>query len=205
MIRKEIDGCVVLEADADKRIVRDGIVCGMVVWLAVNDTAESYIEVTEQEAEELEKELPKPKEDNPETDAVAPHFDYPEVGHERTLEMAIYGKTAEITAYSDSDAVNVLSFKGIKTWLRPEVRANYDTSLSAAELLGERTIVFMVGGAELELPLADARRVLAVIQRYADQCFIVTERHKRAVRALTSVEEVDKYDYTKGYPEKLEL
>ncbi len=32
-----------------------------------------------------------------------------------------------------------------------------------------------------------------------------TEGHKRAVRALQTVEEVEKYDYTTGYPEKLKL
>ena len=45
--------------------------------------------------------------------------------------------------------------------------------------------------------------MLAQIQLYADQCFIVTKQHKAAVEALDSIEAVDNYDVTAGYPTKL--
>ena len=63
----------------------------------------------------------------------------------------------------------------------------------------------MVDDNEMQLPVEQARRVLDLGQRYADACFIVTERHKIAVKALQTVEEVEAYDYTTGYPEKLAL
>ena len=122
-----------------------------------------------------------------------------------TVEDAKARKVAEIEAYSNSDAVNSLTFNGIKTWLTPDVRANYLVSLDAAELLGETDITFVVEGVQASLPIKQVRLLLAKIQRYADACFIVTERHKKAVRALQTVEEVESYDYTKGYPEKLKL
>ena len=121
------------------------------------------------------------------------------------INMAKAAKIAEIAAYSDSDAVNSLTFNGIKTWLTPNVRANYLVSLDAAELLGETDITFVVEGVQASLPIKQVRLLLAKIQRYADACFIVTERHKIAVRSLQTVEEVESYDYTKGYPEKLAL
>ena len=124
---------------------------------------------------------------------------------EEDLQRAKEVKIAEIAAYSDSDAVNSLTFNGMKTWLRPNVRANYLVSLDAAELLGETDITFVVEGVQASLPVKQVRLLLAKIQRYADACFIVTEGHKRAVRALQTVEEVESYDYTKGYPEKLSL
>lgn len=122
-----------------------------------------------------------------------------------TVEGAKAAKIAEIAEYSDSDAVNSLTFNGIKTWLTPDVRANYLVSLDAAELLGETDITFVVEGVQASLPIKQVRLLLAKIQRYADACFIVTEGHKRAVRALQAVEEVESYDYTTGYPEKLAL
>lgn len=122
-----------------------------------------------------------------------------------TVEGAKAAKIAEIAEYSDSDAVNSLTFNGIKTWLTPDVRANYLVSLDAAELLGETDITFVVEGVQASLPIKQVRLLLAKIQRYADACFIVTEGHKRAVRALQTVEEVESYDYTTGYPEKLAL
>ena len=122
-----------------------------------------------------------------------------------TVEDAKAAKIAEIAAYSDCDAVNSLTFHGIKTWLTRTVRDGYDTSITAAKNLGEPNVTFMVGDKEMQLPVEQARRVLDLVQRYADACFIVTERHKIAVRALQTVEEVEAYDYTKGYPEKLKL
>lgn len=122
-----------------------------------------------------------------------------------TVEDAKAAKIAEIAAYSDSDAVNSLTFNGIKTWLTPNIRANYLVSLDAAELLGETDITFVVEGVQASLPIKQVRMLLAKIQRYADACYIVTERHKIAVKALQTVEEVEAYDYTVGYPEKLAL
>ncbi len=122
-----------------------------------------------------------------------------------TVEDAKAAKIAEISAYSDSEAVNSFTFNGLKTWLTPNVRANYLVSLDAAELLGETDITFVVEGVQASLPIKQVRLLLAKIQRYADACYIVTEGHKRAVRALQTMEEVESYDYTKGYPEKLTL
>ena len=124
---------------------------------------------------------------------------------EEELQRAKEVKIAEIAAYSDSEAVNSLTFNGIKTWLTPNVRANYLVSLDASELLGETDITFVVEGVQASLPIKQVRLLLAKIQRYADACYLVTERHKIAVKALQTVEEVESYDYTKGYPEKLAL
>lgn len=129
----------------------------------------------------------------------------PSVETPSDIDMAKAAKIAEVAAYSDSNAVNSLTFNGLKTWLTRTVRDGYDTSITAAKNLGEANVTFMVGDNEMQLPVEQARRVLDLVQRYADACFLVTERHKIAVRALQTVEEVESYDYTKGYPEKLKL
>lgn len=199
MKKTEINGCTVLEADAGKKIVKDNeFVCGTVVWLAVGDATDAYKEVSVEEADAMEKA-------QQETDGVKPDEETPSTEIPTDIDMAKAAKIAEIAAYSDSDAVNSLTFNGIKTWLTPNVRANYLVSLDAAELLGETDITFVVEGVQASLPIKQVRLLLAKIQRYADACYIVTERHKIAVRALQTVDEVESYDYTKGYPEKLAL
>jgi hypothetical protein len=45
--------------------------------------------------------------------------------------------------------------------------------------------------------------VLAKIQRYADASYLVTQKHIAEVSKLTTVAEVEAYDITQGYPEKL--
>ena len=197
MKKKEINGCTVLTADAGKKIVKDKFVCGTVVWLAVGDATDAYKEVSVEEADALEKA-------QGETEGGMPDEEMPSEPP-TDIDMAKAAKIAQIAAYSDSDAVNSLTFNGLKTWLKPNVRANYLVSLDAAELLGETDITFVVEGVQASLPIKQVRLLLAKIQRYADACFIVTERHKIAVKALQTVEEVESYDYTKGYPEKLAL
>lgn len=198
MKKTEINGCTVLEADAGKKIIKDNeFVCGTVVWLAVGDATDAYKEVSIEEADAMEKA-------QRETEGVKPDEE-PPVEMPTDIDMAKATKIAEIAAYSDSDAVNILTFHGLKTWLTPNIRANYLVSLDAAELLGETDITFVVEGVQASLPIKQVRLLLAKIQRYADACYIVTEGHKRAVRALQTVEDVESYDYTTGYPEKLAL
>lgn len=198
MKKTEINGCTVLTADAGKKIVKDNFVCGTVVWLAVGDSTDAYKEVSVEEADALEKA-------QGETEVGKPDEETPSAEMPTDIDMAKAAKIAEIAAYSDSEAVNSLTFNGLKTWLTRTVRDGYDTSITAAKNLGEATVTFMVGDKEMQLPIEQARRVLDLVQRYADACFLVTERHKIAVRALQTVDEVESYDYTTGYPEKLAL
>lgn len=197
MKKKEINGCTVLEADAGKKIVKENFVCGTVVWLAVGDVIDAYKEVSIEEADAMEKAQRETEGGKPDEE--------PPVEMPTNIDMAKAAKIAQIAAYSDSDAVNSLTFNGMKTWLTRTVRDGYDTSITAAKNLGEANVTFMVGDNEMQLPVEQARRVLDLVQRYADACFIVTERHKIAVKALQTVEEVESYDYTVGYPEKLAL
>ena len=185
---REISGCKVLIADEGKKIMYNGKVYGYEVWLSTLDNAEGYTEVDIQEAERIEKEYEEEERKKRE---------------ELPLEAERARKIAEIEDYSNSENVNDLTFKGLHTWVTPAVRANYLVSLNAAELLGEKEITFVVEGVQVTLAIKEVRVILARIQRYADACYIVTEGHKRAVRALENVEAVERYDYKTGYPEKL--
>ena len=122
-----------------------------------------------------------------------------------TLEGSKAQKIAEITAYDCSDAVNALTYKGVRTWLTAEVRNSYLTSIQAAELLGEKNITFDIGGQSVTLDIQSAKIMLAKLQRYADACYLVTSTHKADVGALTTIEDVTDYDYKAGYPAQLEF
>jgi hypothetical protein len=45
--------------------------------------------------------------------------------------------------------------------------------------------------------------MLVALEVYAGDALNVTEAHKAAVNALETIEEVDNFDITVGYPEKL--
>ena len=124
---------------------------------------------------------------------------------EERLKNAKEAKIREIEAYAQSDNVNILYFNNTPTSLDKEPRANYKLSLDAAELLKEKEITFVVEGNVVKLPIEKARMILAKVQRYADDTFIVSSRHKLEVAKLKKVEDVEAFDITAVYPEPLKL
>jgi hypothetical protein len=124
---------------------------------------------------------------------------------DRTLSQAIAGKIAEIDAYDASDEVNSFLFNDKKTWIDAGTRAVFRNSIDSAELLQEETIQMPLGGTILTVPVANAKIMLAKIQRYADNAAIVTAQHKAAVSVLTDISKVGGYNFKTGYPAKEEF
>ena len=124
---------------------------------------------------------------------------------EERLNEAKEAKIREIESYAQSDNVNILYFNNTPTWLDKETRANYKLSLDAAELLKEKEITFVVEGNVVKLPIEKARMILAKVQRYADDTFIVSSRHKLEVAKLKKIEDVETFDIAADYPEPLKL
>lgn len=112
-------------------------------------------------------------------------------------------KLIEIEQYAQTSAVNEFDVNGIKTWFPPDLRSNYSTSLRANEFLNNEQIMFAIGGRAMTTSRHNARYMLAQIQVYADATYMVTQKHKAIVSQLQSVEQVENYDNTKGYPQKL--
>lgn len=126
---------------------------------------------------------------------------------EQLLERAKADKIAQLQAYDASDAVNgfdvTIQGQTMSLWIDRETRADYRSSIEAAELLGRTEVKPVFGGQEVTLSVQMAKMALAQVQLYANQCYGVTERHKAAIEALDSVEAVEAYDYERFYPEKL--
>lgn len=122
---------------------------------------------------------------------------------ERTLEIAKSEKIAEITAYDTSEAVNSLTLDGDTMWINRDDRVSTMNSTTILKNAGLETVTQWYGGKKYTLPCDTLIQMLSALEVYALQCYNVTEEHKAAVNALTTIEEVDAYDYTIGYPEKL--
>lgn len=150
---------------------------------------------------------------------VAFHNEYPEATVEevfnlaindnsepaRTLEIAKTEMLQKIDSHDASDEVNGFLINGIKAWFTVQERNNYKASIDSAKLLGIESLSFFIGDHLLTITPEMAEHMLAAIQLYADQCFIVTKQHKLKVESLESIEEVDLYDYYAGYPKMLEF
>lgn len=114
-------------------------------------------------------------------------------------------KIAEIDAYDTSDEVNSFFVDGTSMWLDKATRVGLMNSTTIAKNLGQEKVTLWFGSTQLTLACDKAISLLSAIEMYAVQCFDTTAAHKKAVNELAALEEVEKYDITAGYPEKLEI
>ena len=121
------------------------------------------------------------------------------------LEQAKVEKTAEITAYDTSDKVNGFMLNGLLVWLDKATRVGLMNSTTIAKETGQQTTTLWLKGIKLVVDCDKAIQLLSALEMYALECFNVTASHKAAVNELTTIEEVEVYDYKAGYPKMLEM
>ena len=120
---------------------------------------------------------------------------------EEAKEMLI----ADITAYDTSSAVNGFVLNGAVVWLDKATRVGLMNSTTIAKAAGQQTTTLWLGGIKLVVDCDKAIQLLSSLEMYALECFNVTASHKQSVSELTTIEEVEAYDYKSGYPKMLEM
>lgn len=121
------------------------------------------------------------------------------------LEQVKADKIAEITAYDTSSSVNGFMLNGLLVWLDKATRVGLMNSTTIAKAAGQQTTTLWLGGLKLVVDCDKAIQLLSALEMYALECFNVTASHKAAVSELTTIEEVEAYDYKSGYPKMLEM
>ena len=121
------------------------------------------------------------------------------------LKQAKVEKIAEITAYDTSDKVNGFMLNGLLVWLDKATRVGLMNSTTIAKAAGQKTTTLWLGGLKLVVDCDKAIQLLSALEMYALECFNVTASHKQAVSELTTIEEVEAYNYKSGYPKMLEM
>lgn len=114
-------------------------------------------------------------------------------------------KIAEIDTYDTSGEVNSFLVDGTSMWLDKATRVGLMNSTTIAKNLGQEKVTLWLGSTLLTLACDKAISLLSAIEMYAVQCFDTTAKHKAAISNLSTIEEIEKYDITAGYPEKLEI
>ena len=121
------------------------------------------------------------------------------------LKQAKVDKIAEIAAYDTSSSVNGFVLNGLLVWLDKATRVGLMNSTTIAKAAGKQTTTLWLGGLKLVVDCDKAIQLLSALEMYALECFNVTASHKQAVSELTTIEEVEAYDYKSGYPKMLEM
>lgn len=121
----------------------------------------------------------------------------------QALNRARQDKLAQIDAYDTSEAVNSFTLGGQPMWLDKATRVGLANSISIEAGAGRTSTVLWFGGTRYELPITTAKAMLAALELYALECYNVTAQHHATVTAMNSVEDIEAYDHTAGYPERL--
>ena len=122
---------------------------------------------------------------------------------QQLLNLAKGKKQNSITEHDNSANVNSFVLGGLPMWLGWELRARLKDSLEAVEAAGGTEMTKTFGGIEYTFSIEQWKAMINAVENYAGQCQAVTASHRQAVDALTTVKKVEAYDYTVGYPEKI--
>ena len=122
---------------------------------------------------------------------------------EELLALAKGKKDGDITAFDNSANVNSFIIGGLPMWLGWELRARLKTSLDAIEAAGGTEMTKSFGGIDYTFSTDQWNAMINAVENYAGVCQKVTEGHRAAVNALTAIADVEAYDYTTGYPPKI--
>lgn len=126
-----------------------------------------------------------------------------------TLEDIKARKVDEILAYDSSPAVNEFSIVGVPMWLDKATRAGLmlrfqaEQARAIAEVNETPMTTLWNDGQPYTLPLETAQQMLIALELYASECYDNTQSHIAEVQKMESKEAVEAYDYTTGYPAKL--
>jgi len=71
--------------------------------------------------------------------------------------------------------------------------------------MGNEMVTKWFEGSQFTFPISTWINMLNALEAYAGDALNVTESHKAAVMAMNDIEDIEAYDITTGYPEKLNL
>lgn len=109
----------------------------------------------------------------------------------------------EVVNYDSSDEVNTFYIKETPIWLDKATRAGLKLRFEAEVATEVEETTLWYNGAQFTLKLEKAVQILYLIEIYASACYDNTQRHLANLDKLTTIEEIESYDYKSGYPEKL--
>lgn len=124
---------------------------------------------------------------------------------EELLSLVKKKKINDISVYDKSNSVNSFNLNGLPVWLDKDTRVGLMNSTQIEKAAGHETTTLWLGSVSLVINCDLAIQLLSALELYALECYNKTAEHKANVGKLTSIEEVEAYDYTIGYPDKLNL
>lgn len=155
------------------------------------ETIDEYVEIDEPEDNTVNSEIP---EENPDIDDGIKIM---------MLKNAKTDKVEEIRRYDVSSNVNGFFLNGVTMWIDKDTRVGLMNSTNIEKNNGRTNTTLWYNDIPYTLPCDLMIAMLSALELYALSCYNATAQHISRVKALENIEDVNAYDYTTGYPEKL--
>lgn len=114
-------------------------------------------------------------------------------------------KVALINDYDKSEGVNSFLINGERMWLDKATRVGLVNSTQIAKAAGAENIVLWHRDKSYSIPCDMMLQMLSVLELYAMECYNVTAKHIATLNTLEDLNRIYNYNYTKGYPKRLEF
>lgn len=129
----------------------------------------------------------------------------PEPTEEEKLNEARQRKIQAI--YEQDRLTEEFTVNGIPMWLDKTTRTSLiANTLPAEKAAGKTNTTLWYAGQPpiaIPVPIAWLEKNLTELELYAKATYDTTQRHLATVYSLSTIEEIEAYDHTGGYPEKL--
>ncbi len=112
---------------------------------------------------------------------------------EESLRQVLIGKVKNLEDSKEFE------YKGKKLWWNKNTRAGL---LNLANSSTDN-VAILIGDDVISFNLESLKDLLAQLEVYSSKCLIVTHKHIKAIERLQTFEDILKYDYTLGYPDKV--
>lgn len=132
-------------------------------------------------------------------------FIEPEPTEEQLISQAKDEKLDQIDEYDQSSNVNLFYLAGQPMWLDAQTRQTLRISIESYQAMGIDNVTKWFGGQQFTFPIQAWLTMLNALEVYAAEALNVTEAHKATVQAMTNLQDIQNFDVTTGYPEKLNL
>lgn len=133
----------------------------------------------------------------------------PELTEEQKLTMALNDAVQKINDWDNSRAVNncviIYQEQELPYWANKAERNDLKAAIKDYINAGRENYRLDLRdlGIAVTIPCEALLNMLSALEVYAIECYNKTTDHIFAVNALTTIEEIEAYDYTIGYPKNL--
>lgn len=127
----------------------------------------------------------------------------PEPSDEEKLRIGRQDKINEIYHFDSSASVNEFYISDSPIWLDKATRVGLMLRFQAEKEAAKENTTLWNEGVKYELNIDVAMQMLNALELYASACYDNTQYHISQVNSLETLDEIESYDYTVGYPDKL--